>query len=197
MTLISKTSSFAERGLDPYFTPWQAIHALLGLEKIPKRVFDPCCGNGAILDVLEAAGRHVSGADVHDYGWRGTIVKDFLANKSDLRGTAIVSNPPYRFAEKFIQKVIDEGSPYHVWLLRLNFLESMRRKPFFESYPPSRIHVSSRRLPQMHRHGWVGTETSSNACYCWMVWQKGAPRSPFNLFDWRDYAPPLPPLGAV
>ena len=117
MTLISKTRSYAERGLDAYFTPAEAIRALMGLEKIPSRVFDPCCGNGAILDVLEAAGHHVSGADIKDYGWRGTIVQDFLASPRDLRGTSIISNPPYRRAQEFIQKVIDERSPYHAWLL--------------------------------------------------------------------------------
>jgi hypothetical protein len=157
-------------------------------------VFDPCCGNGALLDVLEAAGHSVSGADIKDYGWRGTVVKDFLASPSDLRGTSIVSNPPYRRAQEFIQKVIDEGSPYHAWLLRLNFLESMGRKPFFESYPPSRIHLSSRRLPQMHQYGWVGTETSSNACYCWYVWDKSSPTEmQLNLFDWADHAPQVSP----
>jgi hypothetical protein len=188
VTLISKTRPHAERGLDAYFTPKEAIRALLALEKIPSRVFDPCCGNGALLDLLEAAGHHVSGADIHDYGWRGTIVKDFLASSHDLRGTAIVSNPPYKKAQEFLQKVIDEGSPYHAWLLRLNFLESMRRKPFFERHPPSRIWVSSRRLPQMHQHGWTGTETSNNACYCWYVWDGSFPTR-LNLFDWRQYAP--------
>jgi hypothetical protein len=39
MTLISKTRSHAERGLDAYFTPKEAIRALLALEKIPSRVY--------------------------------------------------------------------------------------------------------------------------------------------------------------
>jgi hypothetical protein len=188
VTLISKTRPHAERGHDAYFTPVEAIQALMGLEKIPARVFDPCVGNGAILDPLEAAGHHVSGADVCDYGWRGTIIKDFLASPSDLRGTAIVSNPPYKLAQEFIQKVIDEGCPYHAWLLRLNFLESIRRKPFFEGQPPSRLWVSSRRLPQMHQYGWAGRETSANACYCWYIWDKASPSEmQVSLFDWADH----------
>jgi hypothetical protein len=192
MTLITKTRPHAERGLDAYFTPAEAIRSLIGLESLPHRIFDPCVGNGAILNILEEAGHQVSGADVHNYGWPGTVIRDFLASPSDLRGTAIVSNPPYRLARQFIQKVIDEGSPYHAWLLRLNFLESMGRKAFFESYPPSRIHLSSRRLPQMHQHGWVGTETSSNACYCWYVWdQSSPPEMQLNLFDGQQYAPPV------
>jgi hypothetical protein len=193
MTLISKTRPYAERGLDAYFTPSEATRALIGLESLPPpRIFDPCVGNGAILDVLEAAGHRVSGADVRDYGWPATILKDFLANPSDLRGTAIVSNPPYRLAQEFLQKVIDEGSPYHAWLLRLNFLESMRRKPFFERHPPSRLWVSSRRLPQLHQHGWVGPKTSSNACYCWFVWDKSSPsKMQFSFFDWADHASPV------
>jgi hypothetical protein len=190
MTLISKTRSHAERGLDPYFTPKEAIRALLALEKIPARVFDPCCGNGAILNILEDAGHHVSGVDIHDYGWPGTIVKDFLASPSDLRGTSIVSNPPYKLAQEFIEKVIGEGSPYHAWFLRLNFLESMRRKSFFEQHPPSRLLVSSRRLPPMHQHGWAGPKTSSNACYVWYVWDGSPLKMQARLFDWL--ASPVP-----
>jgi methylase of polypeptide subunit release factors len=113
VTLISKTRSHAERGLDAYFTCVEATRALMGLESLPHRIFDPCVGNGAILNILEEAGHQVSGADIHNYGWPTTIIKDFLAHKSDLRGTAIVSNPPYRRAREFIQKAIDEGSPYH------------------------------------------------------------------------------------
>jgi hypothetical protein len=147
------------------------------------------------LDVLEDAGHHVSGADIKDYGWPGTIVKNFLKTSSDLHGTAIVSNPPYRFAQEFIQKAIDEGSPYHAWLLRLNFLESVRRKPFLEKFSPSRIRVSSRRLPQMHRLGWAGRKASSNTCYCWYIWDRSSPSEvQLNLFDWLDHASPVPAI---
>jgi hypothetical protein len=189
VSLITKTRPYAERGLDAYFTPSEAIHALMGFESLPRRIFDVCCGNGAILNPLEAAGHYISGTDIKDYGWPGTVIADFLAGPRDLRGIAVVSNPPYRRAQEFIQKVIDGQSPYHAWLLRLNFLESMRRKPFFESHPPSRIWISSRRLPMMHLLGWAGPKAPSNHCFAWFVWDSSPLKMQVRHFDWRDSSP--------
>ena len=39
-------------------------------------------------------------------------------------------------------------------MLRTNFVESVSRLPFFRCSPPTRMWVSSRRLPMMHRFGW-------------------------------------------
>jgi hypothetical protein len=70
---VNSTHSHAERGLDAYWTPPEAVTALLRIEQVPKSVIDPACGSGAILDALRAAGRSVYGCDVVDYGWEGTV----------------------------------------------------------------------------------------------------------------------------
>ena len=46
----------AERGLDLYETPAVAVEALLRVEKIPHRVWEPASGRGAIVNVLRARG---------------------------------------------------------------------------------------------------------------------------------------------
>jgi hypothetical protein len=98
--------------------------------------------------------------------------------------TGIVTNPPFKLAIKFARKALDEV-PYLALLLRANFLESTGRLPFFRTHPPSRIWISSRRLPMMHRHGWQGRRVSSNTCHAWFVWDARAAREPPDWFDWQ------------
>jgi len=87
-----------------------------------------------------------------------------------------VTNPPYRLAQAFASKA-SLDAPYVALLLRLNFLESTRRLPFFRTSPPRRVWVSSRRLPMMHRLGWTGRRSVSNHCFAWFIWERGAGRS--------------------
>jgi Domain of unknown function (DUF927) len=49
---INSRRTNAERGDDAYFTPPCAVRSLMALETLPHEIMDPCCGNGAILDVL-------------------------------------------------------------------------------------------------------------------------------------------------
>ena len=63
-------------------------------------------------------------------------------------------------------------------LLRLTWLESTTRLPFFTSHPPARVWVFSKRLPMMHRDGWTGRKASSAIPHAWFVWDRdhsGAP----------------------
>jgi hypothetical protein len=158
---INSTSTFKERGLDANWTPGPVTRALSHLEHLPRRILDPACGKGAILDVLQAEGHKVIGGDIFDWGWPNAYVGDYLTRPSSSADTAIITNPPYRLAMPFLEKALRDGSEYVAFLLRLNFLESMRRKPFFEACPPSRVWVSSRRF-EMHREGWEGAKVSSN-----------------------------------
>jgi hypothetical protein len=190
MTLrINMSHPHAARGLDCYWTPPEATRALMRIERLPKSVADPCVGIGAILDVLRVAEHCVFGADLVDYGWPHTVVRDFLAEPVVMNGTGIVSNPPYRLALQFVQKAIADGACFHAWLLRLNFLESMKRKSFFEAHPPSRVHVFGRRCPMMHRQGWTGKKSTSNQAMAWFVWDlRGImdSRPQLNFLDWKE-----------
>jgi hypothetical protein len=86
------------------------------IERLPASMADPACGRGAILDVLEAGG-HIVRADIVDYGWRATVVRDYLNEPILMSDVGIVTNPPYRLAEQFIRKAISDGCHYHAWLL--------------------------------------------------------------------------------
>jgi hypothetical protein len=178
----------ADHPLDAYWTPPEATRALMAIERLPKSIADPCVGSGAILDVLKSAGHIVHGADVVDYGWPHTVVRDYLAEPVEMNGVAIVTNPPFRSAEKFIRKAIADGCHYHAWLLRTNFLESIGRLPLWRDHPPSRVWVSSRRLPMMHRDGWDGPKATSNQAFGWFVWDDSTDKRRFDHFDWRAAA---------
>jgi hypothetical protein len=192
MTLrINARAATALHPLDAYMTPPEAVRALLTVERLPASIADPCCGDGAILNVLKAAGHIVHGADVMDYGWPWTLIRDYLAEPVIMNGVGIVTNPPFRLAERFIRKAITDGCHYHAWLLRLNFLESVSRRGLWRESPPARIWVSSRRLPMMHRHGWDGPRSTSNVSYAWFVWDgpsNNNRRAEVDFFDWRECA---------
>lgn len=72
-------------------------------------------------------------------------------------------------------------------LTRTNFvMEGVRRMAFLQANPPTRLWLSARRLPMMHRHNWSGKRSSSNTPHAWAVWQPGAKREFPQLFDWKE-----------
>ncbi len=85
----------AERGDDLYETPPEATRALMQVERLPHRLWEPACGPGAIVRVLRAAGHDVIASDLVDYGCDDSIVGvDFLMETRAPEGVeAIVSNP--------------------------------------------------------------------------------------------------------
>jgi hypothetical protein len=68
MTGVVLKHALSERGDDLYETPPGAVKALLRHERLPHRLWDPCCGPGNIVNVLRAAGHEVIGSDLVDYG---------------------------------------------------------------------------------------------------------------------------------
>src|ERR1700730_9128289 len=192
MTLrINARAPTSAHHLDAYMTPAEAVRALMSIERLPRCIADPCVGTGAILDVLAEAGHIVHGAAVVDYGWPHTVIRDYLAEPVQMNGVGIVTNPPFRLAERFIRKAIADDCHYHTWLMRTNFLESVSRLALWRDYPPSRVWVSSRRLPMMHRKNGTGPRSTSNVCYAWYVWDGPANnnrRAEIDFFDWRACA---------
>lgn len=188
---IQSSHDHEARGLDAYFSPPEAVWSLLAVEaaRLPKAIWEPACGDGAIVGPLCQAGHQVTATDLADYGLTGAESGiDYLTAKPLPGIEGIVTNPPYRLAMAFAKKAFTEV-PYLALLLRTNFLESTARLPFFRRHPPARIWISSRRLPMMHRHGWQGPRAPSNTCFAWFIWDKAEEgRAVVDWFDWRDHA---------
>ena len=161
--------SYAERGADFYETPAVAVTALLRAEKLPKVVWEPACGRGAIGRVLQAAGHVVYATDLVDYGY-GTGGLNFLAmRRAPPRCQCIVTNPPFKDAQAFVEKGL-ELVPRVYMLLRLAFLESERRSAILDGGMLARVLPFKSRLPMMHRDGWAGPRAGSAIAYAWFVW---------------------------
>lgn len=164
-------AALSERKDDLYETPAVAVHALLRAERLPRRLWEPACGRGAIVRPLRDAGHEVVGSDLVDYGdptcfWR----RDFLLEQKAPNGCeAIVTNPPFKLAEKFVAHAL-LLVPKVYMLLRLAFLESERRREILDCGMLARVHVFRKRLPMMQRNGWEGRKANSGMAFAWFVW---------------------------
>jgi hypothetical protein len=144
--------SQADRGADFYPTPACAVESLLAIEseylKPGVQIWEPACGDGAIVNVLRAAGHQVYASDLVDRGCPDSSVQDFLKPTSRT-ADIIASNPPFRLAREFVDTAL-QRAPVVIMLLRLAFLASAVRMPWFRAGNLVRVHVSSHRLPMMH-----------------------------------------------
>src|SRR5262245_20538885 len=114
-----------ERGHDCYGTPSVAVEALLRVEPLPHRLWEPAAGHGNTVDGLRAHGKEFIGSDLVDSGAPAFFARrDFLSEHKAPDGCeCIVTNPPFQLAEQFVAHALDL-CPRVVMLLRLAFLES-------------------------------------------------------------------------
>ena len=142
---------------------------------------------GRSSNVLRAAGHEVIGSDLVDYGDPTHFYRrDFLMEHKPPDGCeAIVTNPPYKLAEEFVQHAMDL-CPRVVMLLRLAFLESERRRDILENRGLARVHVFRNRLPMMHRDQWQGPKASSATPFAWYCWDRAHTGLPtINRISWE------------
>jgi hypothetical protein len=163
----------ADRDFDLYETAPIATEALLRVEKPPHWNWESAAGRGAIVSVLRDRGHAVIASDIHDYGFPLHFVADFLTTtKAPVDCTAVITNPPYQIASQFAAHALDLVPQVYL-LLRLAFLESVRRNDILERRGLRAVHVFRRRLPMMHRDGWNGPRASSAIPFAWFCWTRG------------------------
>jgi len=153
---------------DYYATPTEATQALLAVETFEGPIWEPCCGEGHISKVLLENGYKVHSTDLVDRGY-GVPRIDALMERR--HSTSIITNPPYKNALEFAEHFTDYADKTAL-LLKLNFLEGVKRKEFFQRKPPVRVHVFSARQALMkngHRY-----EGGGMMALAWFVWEKGS-----------------------
>jgi hypothetical protein len=177
-----------ERGVDLYETPDVAVEALLRVEHLPLRIWEPACGPGRIVRVLRSHRHEIFASDLVDYGTDPTAHygRDFLAEQQAPEGfTCILTNPPYQWVEDFVAHAL-ELCPRVIMLLRTAFLESDRRTRILEGCGLARVHVFRKRLPMMHRAGWEGRKSNSGMSFSWFVWDRSYRGSPvLHRISWE------------
>jgi len=156
---------------DFYQTPEWCVHALLKTLRMPTPTFDPCAGNGALLAAVQSyhAHRcHITGVELDsDLAERavelGLPVRQGDGLARDWKGEHVLMNPPFKTALTWVQKAVDEATSCAA-LVRLDFLVSMKRLPFWKKHAPSAVLLLSRR-PSFKSDG-----STDNSGYCWLYW---------------------------
>jgi hypothetical protein len=175
--------------LDPFWTPPWATRALIEvvlpeLGILPPSLknetcWEPACGEGHMAEVLAEYFYTVRASDVFDYGHRGTIVEDFLADGNELRAFDwIVTNPPFADrSEQFAVKANSLAERGAALFVRLQWLETIGRyERLFAKYPPTLLAFFAERV-NLCKGRWEPDGGTATA-YMWIVWGRGEPPQP-------------------
>jgi len=162
---------------DFYPTPPAATEALLAVEEFDGDIWEPACGNGAISRVLERYGFSVLSTDLIDRGYgRGGV--DFLLDYSTPIADNIVTNPPFKFAQEFVEHALRRSHRKVAMLCRLAWLEGKGRRKLFLGSPLARVWVFSSRVPMLRNGDQMLKGGGGMVAFAWFVWDHnhhGAP----------------------
>jgi hypothetical protein len=157
---------------DFYATDPIAVVHLLDLEPF-KNVYECACGQGHLSKILIDNGIHGKSTDSIYRGF-GEGGVDFLSSAVSEWNGDIITNPPFTEAPEFILKalqIIPKGNKVAMFL-RVQFLESQKRKQLFEDYPPKTVYISRSRI-SCAKDGDFKKHKGGTTAHCWFVWQKG------------------------
>lgn len=171
-----------ERQLDDYYaTDPKALELLLNKLKLDNLklhndIWECACGEGHLSNLLIDKGYDVYSSDKINRGYGD--VKDFLKVDEKNIKKDILTNPPYKYAQEFIEKalqVIDDGY-YVVMFLKIQFLEGKSRRRLYNQGNLKYVYVNSERQT-CGKNGDFNLKNNA-MCYCWFIWQKGYKGSP-------------------
>ena len=103
-SLVGTSTSRDRVENDYYATQPSSVEDLLLKENVHGRVLEPCVGGGHIADVLKTVADRVDCTDLVDRGYDGTVVLDFLEQNVSPVYDWVVTNPPYKLAQDFIEQ---------------------------------------------------------------------------------------------
>ncbi len=157
---------------DFYATDPIAMVKLLEIEKFNQNIWECASGENHLVAPLVEAGYSVRSSDLIKRT-DTTEQLDFLQCNDSWDGD-IVTNPPYKYAQQFVEKgmdVISDGNRIALFL-KLQFLEGKKRRELFNRYPPKVVYVSSSRI-KCAKNGDFDKYDSSAIAYAWFIWEKG------------------------
>ncbi len=167
--LVARKISYSQSDADLYETPTKITEMILNRVELKKdaNILEPANGNGAISNVVKDYGYRCDTSDISD----GV---DFLKTEGHSQYDMVITNPPYKHAQEFVEKALKhvKVGGIVVMLLRLSFLESAKRYHFFRDSGLKEIHVSSKRITMYPANGNV-PKNSGTVAYAWFVWERG------------------------
>jgi hypothetical protein len=134
--------------------------------------WEPACGAGHMARPLSEFFQYVLASDVHAYGF-GEVCDFLFPNEfAEADWDWIITNPPFRLAEQFIRRALDNATVGVAMLVRTSFLEGGGRYAnLFSQVRPAHILQFAERVP-MHK-GRLDPNGSTATAYCWIIWRKG------------------------
>lgn len=206
----------AHDSLDDFPTPPWATRALIEhVLMVPgasrralcrSTAWDPACNRGFMARPLREYYAAVKASDIHDYGYAGhQKTVDFLwpGSSNDVGGDIdwVITNPPFRLAEQFIERAFDLNLDGFALLMRTSFLESEgRHSSIFSRFAPDVVAQFSERVV-MHKGKIVDPNVavlvldkasgemvlrkpSTATSYMWFVWLNGRQRNTRSTLVW-------------
>jgi hypothetical protein len=169
---------------DLYRTPPIATYLLCKYSNPPKKIVEPCAGYGNIAAELIRNGHDVVCYDLNAYSQALVPVTTGIS-ALDLPKVigydGLITNPPYAndFPRLLVEKSITEYD-YTAMLLRLTFLEGVKRKSLFDRHPPSQMIFFSDRIrfdSELDEPVEKKEQIGGMVAYVWFVWEKGSEHS--------------------
>lgn len=186
---VMQQRSEAHDSLDDFPTPPWATRALCewmvrkGEDLATFICREPAANRGHMVAPLAECFQSVEASDVHDYG-AGFAVRDYLFGPPPPAVHFTITNPPFRLAEQFIERMAASSQLGFAVLVRTSFLEGVGRfERLFSRNPPSHVLQFAERVV-IHK-GRLAPEGSTATSYCWLVWMGGG-CSDFadTVFEW-------------
>lgn len=198
--VIIKEKGVTRRDFDYYKTPREFVREALKIT-LPYRykevigtepilVLDPGCADGVwgseFKKVYSTA--YTVGYDIRDVNpqYNEFHKEDFLSAKVIPEFDYVIGNPPFKFAEEFVRQGLAflKGGGYLIFILRLAFLESIKRgRGLFTESKPHSVHVSCRRIPFLLDDGIRGSDDTAYALFTWVKGYNGNTK-----LDWLDWS---------
>jgi hypothetical protein len=192
---------------DHYVEPAWCSERLFEIESFGRdtAILDPACGFGTIVEAARAAGYHALGSDIiarwesaHLSPRSGLYrIADFLAEEwppVDSPGwtypNAIISNPPFKLAERFAAKALLYAQTKVALLLPANWIQGQKRSRWMQTTPLYRVYFICPRpsMPPGHVVSAGLSPRNGTTDYAWFVWLKGFSGQPSVHWLYRDEA---------
>lgn len=126
-------------------------------------VHEAAAGDGAMAEVLSAEGLQVTSSDLRDRGYAASRADtDFFALQAAW-APCLITNPPYKFATRWIWHAFGIGYQQMALLLPINFWCAAGRLPLWEAHRPSLLAPLTWRLDPEG----LGRPVMS---FMWVIW---------------------------
>lgn len=167
--MVGGVTDAGRQAEDFYPTPAACTEALIAVEgeeirRAAGRVWEPACGDGAISRVLARRGFHVVSTDLVDRGYADMDLRADFFGFGEALGPAIVTNPPFKLAERFIRHAHRLEVRYLALLLKSTYWHAAERYALWREHPPAAIY------PLTWRPDFLDKGAPTMDC-AWMVWR--------------------------